>query len=251
MGRRLSNSLLQCLAVVALAGCGGAGSDGAARYELETAFADEPLEQVLVVPDRPSKLLLVLLHGRSSTPDTVLSYFEDTPFAILAPSGGDHSYYHDRDDGAWGSYILRVAIPEAVRRTGATRVAIGGISMGGFGALDLARIAPGRFCAVGAHSPALWLSGGETPAGAFDDAEDFEQHDVLEHAANGGRFGSGRVWLDVGEDDPFHAATVELGRRLGRRAELHVWPGGHDGDYWRAHGRQYGRFYERACRLRG
>ena len=230
-----------------LAACGGARTEDAARYELEQDFVDQRLEQVLVVPDGGSDLLLVLLHGRSSSPDTVLSYFDGAPFAILAPSGGDHSYYHDRADGRWGSYILKVAIPEAVRRSGATKVAIGGISMGGFGALDLARLAPGRFCAVGGHSPALWLSGGETPEGAFDHAADFAQHDVLGAAEGGARFGSGRVWLDVGEDDPFHEATVELARRLGRGAELHVWPGGHDGDYWRAHAAAYVDFYERAC----
>jgi hypothetical protein len=49
-------------------------------------------------------------------------------------------------EGAWGAYVLREAIPAALKRTGADpqRVAIG-ISMGGFGALDLARISPGRF----------------------------------------------------------------------------------------------------------
>jgi hypothetical protein len=54
--------------------------------------------------------------------------------------------------------------------------------MGGFGALDLARLAPSRFCAVGAHSAALWFSGGETPAGAFDAAADFERHDLIRFA---------------------------------------------------------------------
>jgi S-formylglutathione hydrolase FrmB len=49
--------------------------------------------------------------------------------------------------------------------------------VGGFGAYDLARLNPGRFCAVGGHSPALWRSGGETAPGAVDDAEDFARHD--------------------------------------------------------------------------
>ena len=81
-----------------------------------------------------------------------------TPVVLLA-DGGDHSYWHDRRDGAWGASVLREAIPAALRRTQADahRVAIGGISMGGFGALDLARLGPRRFCAVGAHSAALGL----------------------------------------------------------------------------------------------
>lgn len=36
---------------------------------------------------------------------------------------------------------------------------------------DLAMLHPGRFCAVGGHSPALWFDGGETAPGAFDSAE--------------------------------------------------------------------------------
>ena len=102
--------------------------------------------------------------------------------AVLLVDGGDHSYYHDRRDGPWGEYVFREAIPAALERLRADpdRVAIGGISMGGFGALDLARLHPGRFCAVGGHSPALWRTGGETPAGAFDDAEDFSRHDLFD-----------------------------------------------------------------------
>ena len=51
--------------------------------------------------------------------------------------------------------------------------------MGGFGAYDIALQHPGRFCAVGGHSPALWFDGGETAPGAFDDAADFERNDVV------------------------------------------------------------------------
>ena len=74
------------------------------------------------------------------------------------------------------------------------RVAIGGISMGGFGAYDLARLRPQRFCAVGGHSAALWLRGGDSAAGAFDDAADFARHDVvaLARGARPNRVGAAR-----------------------------------------------------------
>ena len=76
---------------------------------------------------------------------------------------------------------MREVIPTVVRRfdIDPRRVAIGGISMGGFGAYDLALLHPERFCAVGGHSPALWLEAGETAPGAFDDAADFERNDVV------------------------------------------------------------------------
>jgi S-formylglutathione hydrolase FrmB len=85
----------------------------------------------------------------------------------------------------------------------AERVAIGGISMGGYGAFDIARLNPGRFCAIGGHSPALWQSAGETAPGAFDDAEDFASHEVVGAAASApGPFLEQPVWLDSGDADP-------------------------------------------------
>ena len=54
--------------------------------------------------------------------------------------------------GAGARYVVREVIPAdhaPLRHVDPRRVAIGGISMGGFGALDLARLHRGRFCAVG------------------------------------------------------------------------------------------------------
>src|SRR5439155_19028085 len=94
---------------------------------------------------------------------------------------GDHSYFHNRKDGPWGSYVLKEAIPRAIRvlRADPRRVALGGVSMGGFGALDLARLAPRRFCAIGGHSAAMWEQASDTAPGAFDGPVDFRRHDVF------------------------------------------------------------------------
>jgi enterochelin esterase-like enzyme len=149
---------------------------------------------------------------------------------VLLPDGGDDSYWHDRADGKWGAMVLR-------RLHG--RVAIGGISMGGYGALLLGVAA--HFCAVGAHSPALWLHAADTAPGAFDDAADFRRNDLFARRL---RYGA-PVWIDVGAADPFRTAAVALAKRI--HARLHVWPGGHQTSYWRAHVRDYLRFYARAC----
>ena len=110
-----------------------------------------------------------------------------------------------------------------VRRFGIDprRLAIGGISMGGFGAYNLALKHPGRFCAVGGHSAALWFDGAETAPGAFDSAADFERNDVVEAVqADPDAFGETRVWNDYGRRRPVPA----LQRRLRRRPERPATP---------------------------
>ena len=180
----------------------------------------------VVVPegDAEGRPLLVFLHGRGGNESSSLRkpMFDalkalGTRAPIVAfPDGGDHSYWHNRDSGAWGRYVMKEVIPQVVRRFGADRrrVAIGGISMGGFGAFDLARAHPKRFCAVGGHSPAVWRSGGETAPGAFDDAADFARHDVI---AGADRFADQTVWLDAGDGDPFRPGDRGVHRRRARR----------------------------------
>ena len=145
-------------------------------------------------------------------------------------------------------YVLDEVIAQAVRRLHADprRVAIGGISMGGYGAYAIARLRPKRFCAVGGHSAALWRSGGESAPGAFDDAQDFGRNDVIALARTRGRaaWGSARLWLDGGTEDPFRAAGEDFAGALG--IVMRHWPGAHEGDYWRAHFGSYLRFYAAA-----
>lgn len=196
--------------------------------------------------------LLVLLHWRGGRPDYLLSNELFAGLAALGrrapvvvmPNGGGGSFFHDRRSGRWASYVVNEVIPAAVRRFGVDprRVAIGGTSMGGFGALDIARLWPGRFCAVGAHSPAIFTSVAARMPGSFDSARDFARHDLL---ALHPSYGSTPVWIDVGTADRFRAADVRLARSIGLRA--HVWPGTHGSHYWRAHMGQYLRFYADHC----
>jgi enterochelin esterase-like enzyme len=237
---------------ILLAACGGKGyhsTRGAklVRFTLQSQAVEKDLQETLVLPARHGDMLLVLLHGRDAKPSQFLSqpFFDELAAlgrrapAVLLLDGGDHSFWHDRADGRWRTMVLREAIPAAVKRTGAGHVALGGISMGGFGALDLG--AHGDFCAVGAHSPALWFDAGSTAPGAFDDASDFARHDLLARPPHI----RAPVWIDVGDKDPFHDAAVALARKL--HITPHVWPGGHESSYWHSHMPQYLRFYAQAC----
>ena len=241
------------------------------RYTLDSRLSGRRLPEAAVIPPgKQHRPMLVLLHGRHdgsplswlipsrSGPESML---RDALFAGLARlgarapvvvllNGGGHSYYHDRRDGPWASMILDEAIPDAVRRFGTAkgRVAIGGISMGGYGALHIASLRPGEFCAVGGHSAALWESSRATAPGAFDDPADFARNDVFA-AARRGAFDRLPVWIDGGAADPFHdtdAAFVHLLRGRGIDVTYHVWPGAHTTSYWDAHMARYLRFYASA-----
>jgi S-formylglutathione hydrolase FrmB len=204
----------------------------------------------------------VLLHGRGGSPsswandhvyDALRAAGDDAPDVVMA-NGGDASYWHDRSDGRWGTYVVREVIPKAIRLLHADphRIAIGGISMGGFGALDIARLHPGMFCAVGGHSAAIFATAGNTTEGSFDDSEDFAKHDLVTWAKHAQHpFQGTPVWMDVGADDPFHDTDLEVAHELqadGAHVSLHVSPGGHDWGYWNAHTADYVRFYAAALR---
>jgi S-formylglutathione hydrolase FrmB len=226
--------------------------------------ADQGVEIVVPAADASGtrgKPLLVFLHGHGGS-DT--SFIEDEAFfralaslgrrapVVAFPDGGEDSYWHDREDGHWGSYVTGEVIPAVVHRfhLDPHRVAIGGISMGGFGAYDIALDHPGRFCAVGGHSPALWLEGGATAPGAFDDAEDFERNDVIGTArADPAAFGPIPIWNDYGAEDPFLIGDVAFDEALeagGADLVTHEWHGGHEQAYWDRHWGAYLRFYATA-----
>ena len=122
--------------------------------------------------------------------------------------------------------------------------------MGGFGALDLARSGPGRFCAAGGHSAALWLYAGENAPGGFDDATDFARHDVMAAARAGDP--SERDALDRrGHARPVprggHDASAHTLKAHHAAVEFHVSAGSHDHTYWERNWPAYLRFYASRC----
>lgn len=253
--------MLALLLGLCLSGAGSAKQPRirVAALEIQSKLLHRKMKQLVVTPAKSEgRPLLVLLHGRGGGPASFLTgafaagleaLGRRAPDVLLA-NGGNHSYFHNRRSGRWGSYVLQEAIPAALRTTGADRkrIAVGGVSMGGFGALNLARKEPKRFCAVGAHSPALWESADQTAPGAFDDAADFGRNDVIGAARHRLPYRM-PVWLDVGTEDPFRSAdTYFAGLLLARRGNVtfHAWPGTHGPTYWYRHMRRYLKFYAHA-----
>ena len=207
---------------------------------------------------RGKRPLLVFLHGRGGSDATFteneavyegLAKLGRQAPIVAFPDGGEHGYWHNRPEADWATWVMREVIPTVQRRFGTDpqRVAIGGISMGGFGAYDLALDHPGRFCAVGGHSPALWFAAGETAPGAFESAADFNRNDVITTVERDpDAFGATRVWNDYGSEDPFRpydegfVAAIEQGDA---DFTTHTASGGHDNAYWDPRWPRYLRFY--------
>jgi enterochelin esterase-like enzyme len=272
-GKRLLSALL--VALFLLAGCGSGGSTQTApaperlveggklridEVTIDSRAVGRDLDVSVIEPTgrtAAKRPLLVFLHGAGGSNESftangvVLGALArlGTKAPVVAFPDGELGWWHDRASGDWERYVLREVIPTVRRRFGTDpdRVAVGGISMGGFGAYHLGLARPDRFCAVGGHSAGLWLDESEEFEGAFDGPADYERNDVLAAVrADPDAFGDARIWNDYGDEDwfvPGNAAFVAALRTGDADLSAHVWPGGHDSAYWDAHWPRYLRFY--------
>lgn len=256
---------LSLIVLATVCGCGSPGSKPKkpfhiSSFQLKSTLLGQQLGQVLVTPKGGGKgrPLLVFLHGYGGNPAGTLSpafvaalkRLGDRAPVVVLPDG-QVGWWHDRKEGRWGSYVLDEVIPAALARAGADpdRVAVGGISMGGFGALNLGRHQD-RFCAVGGHSAAVFERHNDSGISfGFHNAADFAHNDLLGIARKRSPYDA-PVWIDVGDQDQLQPADALLARELrarGADVSFHVWPGSHDGTYWDQHFAEYIEFYADAC----
>jgi S-formylglutathione hydrolase FrmB len=188
--------------------------------------------------------VVLSLHGRNADHDTTfhalalgrtLSHVVAggvAPFALVSVDGRAASYWHRRADGTDPQAMIRTDLLPLLARHGldTTRIGLYGWSMGGYGALLLAETHHPVVRAVAVSSPALFTSAGGTPAGAFDDASDFDRHDVFAHPA---RLHGIPLRIDCGRSDPFYPATHDFVGRLRPRPAGSFGPGAHTTTYWR------------------
>jgi S-formylglutathione hydrolase FrmB len=185
-------------------------------------------------------------------------------FLIVTP-GADSSFYINSHDGRvrYEDFFLRELLPYVEKRyrakSGRAARAIGGISMGGYGALHLAFAHPELFSAVSAHSAALIArlprfepapgaaQPQETPRmrllgtvfGSPLDRKFWERNDPLALARTADLRGL-KIYFDCGSEDDygFNAGAAELDTILDARRvphEFHSYPGAHDWVYFAEH----------------
>ncbi len=211
--------------------------------------------------------VLYMLHGAggnytewddSSLPDVadrLMAQGEIQSYIVVMPDGGNRTYWANWADSSarWEDYVVNEVVPEIDRRyrtiQDPSARAIGGLSAGGLGALNIAMHHPDVFGVVGGHSPSIRLE--PDPALWFLSGDAFWVNDPVWLARN--RAGVARllIWLDVGEEDWWRPNIEVLRDTLADQSipyTWHVFPGTHEADYWIAHVPDYLRFYAGALR---
>lgn len=189
-------------------------------------------------------------YGLISTVDNMISTNKVPPMIIVLPQG-DQSYFVNHQNGPkWGDYMSKDIVPyidsNYLTLPDAKHRAIGGLSMGGWGALYQAFSHPDEFGVVGAHAASLRSDDGSMSFLPRGDA--FKNFDPVQLASSAGITNT-HVWLDVDQQDPWLKRDQELHNRLDQRHianEWHVYPGQHGGSYWHDHLQDYVNFYAHA-----
>ena len=185
--------------------------------------------------------VLYLLHGSIQTDthwlnlglatvmDRALAQGRFPPFIVIMPfnerlgnitSGGPSSV-----EGMLVDYLLPYVDAHFCTWASPAGRSIGGISRGGYWALEVAFRHPDKFGAVAGHSSHLRF---ETDSARYNPLATYATADLS----------AMRIWLDRGETDFLRAGQDQLHALLDEAGRPHVYqvnPGGHNDAYWASH----------------
>lgn len=197
--------------------------------------------------------VLYQLHGASDDHtgwlrfSNLARYAATSPFLVVLPDGGLSFWLNYSAHERYEDFLINDLPAHLARLFHVDQgpAAIGGLSMGGFGALRLAFKYPDRFRSVWAHSSALWPVSvlaqrfGSPPLDPVD-------ADIYHWAERASADRLPAIAFDCGTDDflieenrRFHAFLEERGVPHDYREH----PGGHTWDYWDQHVREALRFH--------
>lgn len=181
--------------------------------------------------------------GLDEAAERLIRAGEAAPFMIVMVSGG---YLADNTSGGPGSYEA-MFMDEFVPHVEQTYCAwpsrkgraLGGMSRGGYWALEIAFRHPEKFGSVGGHSAALLDAYGGTDVNPEDTG-----------LAND--LGGMRVYFDIGENDWVINNLRLLHERMTEAGIAHEWvlnEGSHEEAYWAAHVDDYVAYYSAPWRV--
>jgi S-formylglutathione hydrolase FrmB len=192
-------------------------------------------------------------------------------FLIVTPDAERTFYINSRDGTVrYSDFFLQEFMPGIERkyrvRAGRNSRGITGMSMGGYGALRFAFAYPQLFSAVSAHSAALAAEaprlsnrGGSPLAGMLGalfgnpiDANFWNENSPFVLAKrNAAAIARLKIYFDCGSEDSygFDEGARALGEELNQlklKHEFHIYPGGHNLEYFLAHLAASMEFHSRA-----
>ncbi|HEX2033601.1 MAG TPA: alpha/beta hydrolase-fold protein [Chloroflexota bacterium] len=191
-------------------------------------------------------------YGIAETMDELLALGLVQPMLIILPEG-EQGYWINHADGGprWADYLVKdvVAHVDLTFRTQPVRErrAVGGMSMGAHGALQLGLNYPDVFAIVGAHAPTLRAFEQSPPY--FGDFTWFSRYDPISLVQATSAARRLATWIDVGHLDPWRAGVERLRQALmaqGAPLEYIVLEGEHQTWYWGTYLPEYLRYYARA-----
>ena len=216
---------------------------------------------ILPTQGQPPYATLYLLHGLSDDHTQwqrrtrIEAYAEKHPIAVVMPDGFRHWYTDNERGRPYGRYTAEEVVATAERYfpldPRPAKRSIGGLSMGGYGAVRTALAYPGRFASAHSHSGALdhgRMSPGRAKGNidveefraVFGDAPAGTDHDVVALARKRVEAGDPlpELLIDCGTED----FLIDDNRRvhaelesIGVPHEYREHPGAHDWDYWDEH----------------
>jgi enterochelin esterase-like enzyme len=181
--------------------------------------------------------------------DSMILRGEVQPMIVVMPDGGRRTYFANWDNGPrYSDYVAQDVVAEIDMRyrtvLSSGGRAIGGLSMGGLAALQIAMRNPNIFGIVGAHSPSIRV---EPDAELwFLTGQNYLEHDPIWLTKHWPGLERLTFWVDVGDDDWWKPNIEELRTAL-VSANLNLtyreFSGTHEAEYWIAHVPDYLRFY--------
>lgn len=195
--------------------------------------------------------VLYQLHGRSDDHTAwalygrMVRHAAPYPLLVICPDGGisgwrNRSSHERYEDFVVSDLVAHVAATFHVRPG---RAAIGGLSMGGGGAIRLGLKHPDLFCSIWAHSSGLGDRARLLQDGATE--EEAAADDVYAIAerllASPPPAGLPRLSFDCGLDDGLLERNRDFRRHLEAIGFPHAYaehPGGHTWEYWDLHVRE-------------
>jgi S-formylglutathione hydrolase FrmB len=190
--------------------------------------------------------VLLQLHGRWDDhyswlhKSNLRAHTGTLPLIVVMPDGGSHHWADTHTTLRYESMILEDIMP-FVKRMFPVRPgpwAIGGLSMGGYGALRLGMKHPDTFCSIFAHSSVIPNQEEVREWMPWINARIAEDLDCAVWARRLDRESMPRIGFDCGVDDDliehnrrFHRLLEEIG--VPHRYAEH--PGAHTWDYWDRH----------------